>query len=54
MSAHHGNLKTGYDVDCTLVSNCCGAELTIGGNGTTQYYVCEACGYPCDVREAAE
>ena len=50
--AMSGNLKAGYDVDCTHISNCCEAELRIEGK-TTQYYVCSACGYPCDVKEAA-
>ncbi len=39
-----------YDVDCTHVSNCCGADLRIEGD-TTQHYVCTKCGYPCDIRE---
>ena len=51
-TAIHGSLKAGYDADCTHISNCCEAELTVGGNGTTQYYVCDGCGYPCDVKEA--
>jgi len=45
--------SAGYDVDCTHVSNCCGADLRIEGR-TTQYYVCENCGYPCDIREPKE
>lgn len=48
--AMHGSLTAGYDVDCTHVSNCCGADLRIEGK-TTQYYICEECGCPCDIRE---
>lgn len=48
--AIHGSLATGYDVDCTHISNCCDADLWIGG-GTTQHYVCTKCGYPCDVKQ---
>ena len=29
------------------VSDCCGAELAVAGR-TTQYYICQGCGKPCD------
>ena len=52
--AIHGGIGGGYDVDCTHISNCCEADLTVGGNGTAQHYVCSGCGYPCDVKEKSE
>lgn len=30
------------------VSTCCGAVLTIGGGGTTHYYICSKCTRPCE------
>ena len=31
------------------LSNCCHAPMTVGGEGTTHYYVCTKCGDACDV-----
>jgi len=32
----------------TTRSNCCGAPLSVGGKGTTHYWICSCCGQPCD------
>ena len=37
------------------LSNCCQAEVTIGGiDGSTKYYVCLDCKEPCDLEEGDE
>ena len=33
------------------VSDCCGAPVTVTGKVTSMYYVCRACGQPCDEGE---
>lgn len=30
------------------VSTCCGAVMTVGGSGTTHYYVCAKCQRSCE------
>jgi len=35
-------------------SNCCGAPLSVGGKGTTYYWICTCCGQPCDARSAPQ
>lgn len=30
------------------VSECCSADLRIGGEGLTHYYICTKCNNPCD------
>ena len=32
------------------VSKCCGAPVTVGGDGTTHYYICSKCQQSCDVK----
>lgn len=34
------------------LSNCCNAEITVGGESETHYYVCTACNNACDFHEA--
>jgi len=42
----------------TKKSNCCNAEIKVGGMGdfndkdkvVTQYYICQKCGKPCDIK----
>lgn len=30
-------------------SNCCNAPMTVGGEGTTHWYICQTCGHACDI-----
>jgi hypothetical protein len=32
-----------------MISDCCGAPVSVGGHGTTHWWVCEYCGTPCDL-----
>lgn len=34
-----------------VVSTCCSAPVTVGGQGTTHWWICTACAMPCDVIE---
>lgn len=31
-----------------MKSNCCNAEMRVGGEGATHFYVCESCKKACD------
>lgn len=31
-----------------MKSNCCNAEMTVGGEGATRFWVCESCKKACD------
>jgi len=31
-----------------MTSDCCNAPVSVGGGGTTHWWVCEDCGKPCD------
>lgn len=34
-----------------LLSNCCNAPMTVGGEGKTHWYICQTCGKACDISD---
>lgn len=46
-------LNAGYK-HIEYISKCCGAEVKVGGEGSTHYFICTKCENPCDAKEKSE